>query len=143
MAVRSPGPGRAKRSVLEAEVRRVGGRGHAAYALRSAGDDPDADVHEAPGEDVLPVARAVHPGPDRLRCAGARARAPGQILADHPAAGPSQIARPLDPVDERGAGQGGVGEVVAPDHVPAVLAGRLGEPLAQAQLPESMLSALR
>src|SRR6185312_4018873 len=114
-----------------AEVGRVG-RAPGRVAGR-AGDDPDADLGELRGQDVLAVARAVHPGDHDAAGGRDLALAPGDVLADGPVAVRLDVAAGLEAVGERRAVRGDVGEEVLRDHARRVGGGGLGEALRHGQ----------
>src|SRR5215218_2082383 len=99
-----------------AELRRVG-RACAVGARRVTGSDVDPDLAVAAVEDVVAVARRVHP---RLYDRGGgreRAGAPGEVLADAPGAVLGEVAGALDPLEDARAVATGVGEVRAGNQV--------------------------
>src|SRR6185312_9292728 len=99
----------------------------------------DPDCPEGAGEDVGAVAGAVHPGAaDRAR-RPQRARAPGDVLADVPAASAAQVAGAADAVDEAPPAERVVREEVPRGHRAGMSARRSRELPVQSQRPESAL----
>src|SRR3954471_4352902 len=100
-------------SAAAAELVRVGrrARGGGGAGDRRAERDPHAHLPEPRVEDVGAVRRAGHPAGDDLAGRGERAGAPGEVLADLPAAGLREVAGVvLDALGERLAAGGHVRE---------------------------------
>src|SRR3954453_10904336 len=70
-----------------------------AVAVEAADVESDAEVAEAPAEDVVPVARRVHPGVEDGAHGAVPAAAPGDVLPGPPTAR-AEIADVLHPVGE-------------------------------------------
>src|SRR5215211_5188560 len=83
----SPGPSRGSFELAaDSEVGRVGGAFQPAAGDGSADGDPDPDVAELAPQDVGLVPRRPHPRALDLAGGGERAGAPGDVLAQRPAA---------------------------------------------------------
>src|SRR4051812_5676183 len=91
--------------------------------------DAEADLGELAGEDVVAVARAVHPRDRDVARGGEVALAPRDVLADRPVAVGGDVAAGREAVDERAAVRGDVREEARRDHAGRVGGAGLGEAL--------------